>query len=111
MNDCPRPPELLGRSHVAMAERARANVCLDASQSRLSRADPAFRSYRATWVAPLSFNRVPAPKGQAVEQGRLCSGVRWNLRGDALQDRFSQTVGNQGTGARRHLFSKTSGEK
>lgn len=105
MNDTSRTPKLLDRCDVALDAVAREKLRLVAPQSRLLRNDSALRAHGAHGVAQVSLNRVPPAKRATMEQrrfrNRLCGAVRCN----ALQNRFRQAMGNQGTGARGHIFS------
>lgn len=106
MNDAPRPSQLLAGRHVALAGGARALVHMGAPGALVSRADTALRPCRKNRPAHLSLNRVQAAKGSTVEQGRFRADLSRPLRRDAFQGRVSKALGDQGTGAGRHLFSK-----
>lgn len=106
MNDGPRLPQLLDRSHVAMAECARENVHLAQPRSCFSWADPALRTLGKAWASVFPLYRVPTTEKPSVECGRPDSDIQRPLRRNALPDCCGQAMGDERAGSGRLLLSK-----
>ena len=109
MNDRPRPPQLLDRSHVAMDERARQELRVVAKVTCVLRADPALRAFGTIGASLVPVNRISTAEREAMDEGRLHNRIRRSLHRHALSNHGGTPMGDKRTSNSRYLLSKNRG--
>ena len=106
MNDAPRPLELLAGGGMAVDTVAWQVSRVGSPFAALVRAAAALRNRREAGIPVVSVGRICAAKESLMEQRGQGAAVLWPLRRQALPDDRRASMGDQGTGAGRHLFTK-----